>query len=312
MRRRARTGTLARTAAVVVGMVVLALAGCGGLPSGVDGDLAGGWSTLPEPTSFTPRAEVCHEDAYRPVAAIEHYRPVDCAGPHLLETVHVANFTGEAGERDAPPAADGWQWRAAFSQCEDHAEEYLGAGHRQGRIWLGVAVPSEAAWDGGARWFRCELSELESVAGEPVMREGTLAGALADPESGLRLGCFQVAVDGDGLVEEKTPVACDEPHQAEFVGVWRAPEDTYPDVEEDSGPVDEVYDGCRSRIAAYTEVPDDGDVRFRAGTIVDWMSRQDWDAGDRAFRCYLWLGEDEEVTGSLKGAGPDELPVRTE
>lgn len=302
------TGRPARLVAILGGALILALAGCTTQPDGVDGDLTSGWEDLPDPATFRPADGVCHEEAYRPVAALEHYRPVDCEQPHLVETMHVATFTGEAGERETPPAADTWEWRAAFSQCEEQAEEFLGAPHRYGRVWLGVAVPSEPAWEGGARWFRCEASELESVSGDPVSRQGSLAGALADPDSELRLGCFQVSVD-DGLVEEQTPVPCDEPHEVEFVGTWRAEDGGYPDAD-DSDAVSEVYDGCRGRIAAYTGVPDDGDVRFRVGTIVDWMSNQDWEAGDRAFRCYLWAA-DGDVTGSLSDAGPEELPVRT-
>jgi hypothetical protein len=308
MRGRGRTRSLARLTVALGGALIVTLAACADLPEGVDGDLTGGWDELPDPSTFRPAAQVCHEEAYSPVASVEHYRPVDCDRPHLVETVHVAAFTGEAGDREAPPAPDDWEWRAAFAQCEEQAAEFLGAEHRYGRIWLGVGVPSQEAWDSGARWFRCDLSELEAVSGEPVMREGSLAGALADRDAALRLGCFQVNVE-DGLVAEKIPVACDEPHQAEFVGTWRAPDGSYPDAE-DSDAVDRVYTGCRSRIAAYTDVPDDGDVRFRVGTIVDWMSSQDWEAGDRAFRCYLWVS-DGELTTSLRGAGTDELPVRT-
>lgn len=309
MRGRSRTGNLTRTTAVVGGALLLALAACSDLPEGVDGDLTGGWEELPDPSTFRPASEVCYEEAYRPTASVEHYRPIDCDQPHLVETAHVATFTGEAGEREAPPAPDEWEWRAAFAQCEERVAEFLGAEHRYGRVWLGVAVPTEEAWDGGARWFRCDLSELAEVSSEPVMREGSLAGALADRDSDLRLGCFQVDVGG-GVVAEKLPVPCDEPHQAEFVGTWRAPDGAYPDAD-DSGAVDEVYTGCRSRIAAYTDIPDDGDVRFRVGAIVDWLSEQDWDAGNRSFRCYLWVS-DGELTTSLRDAGTDELPVRTE
>lgn len=294
----------------VAGGLALAMAGCSGPPDGVDGDLTGGWGGFPDPVGFTPEAQVCHPETHRPVVSVEHYDPVDCAAPHLLETFHVAAFTGEAGEEDAPPEPDSWQWRAAFGQCEEQAEEFLGDGFRDGRIWLGVAVPTQQAWDGGARWFRCDLSELERVPGEPVQREGSLAGALAD-DSELRLGCYQVAVSEDDVVEERTPVSCDEPHRAEFAGAWRAPDGSYPDADEGGDAVEEVNDGCRSRIASFADIPDDGDVRFRVGTIVDWMSERDWNAGDRAFRCYLWL-EDEELTESLRGAGTDALPVRTE
>ena len=124
----------------------------------------------------------------------------------------------ERDERDEK----GWrQGTRERRECEDRAEEYLGAGFRQGRLWLGVAVPSEPGWEGGARWFRCDVMEVESVYGDPVQREGSLAGKLAD-DPALRLGCYTVEV-ADGAVERMSPVGCDQPHQAEFVGAWPAP-----------------------------------------------------------------------------------------
>lgn len=294
--------------AFIVGAAALVLAGCGDLPEGVDGDLTGDWPELPAAQTFTPQAGVCHTEPHRPEASIAHYDPLSCDQPHLVETVHVGAFTGEAGEEDNPPAMDSWQRRAAFSQCEDEVEEFLGADFRYGRLWLGVAVPTAEAWSSGARWFRCDVTELDAVAGEPVMRAGSLAGALAD-DADARLGCFRVEVDDEGIVAERVAVACDEPHRGEFVGTWRAPDGGYPDPEDDDAARD-VNDGCRSRVAAYTDVPDDDQLIYRVGVIVDWMSERDWNAGDRAFRCYLWL--DEDVSESYRDIGADALPVRTE
>lgn len=307
------------TALVVVlvsGLAAAALAGCADddPPAGVDGDLAGGWAGFAEPVPFRPSAPVCHPDGYAPAAPLTSYQPVDCDQSHLVETVHVGTFPEEdAAELAAPPAPDSSPQRAAYQECEDQAEEYLGADFRQGRLWLGVATPSEQGWAGGARWFRCELMEVESVYGDPVAREGSLSGILASSgdsgDQALRLGCYTVAVE-DGQVEKMTPVACDEQHEAEFVGVWRADGGDYPDpADEDSEA--QVYEGCRQRVADYVSVPDDGDLVFRTGTIADWMSRQDWQAGDRAFRCYLWL-PDRELTESLRNAGTEALPIQTE
>lgn len=293
---------------VAMGVTALVLAGCNDTPEGVDGDLIGGWGDLPEAESFVPEAQVCHTGPYRAETSVAQYDPVDCDRPHLVETVHVGAFTGEAGDREDPPGVDTWEHRAAFSQCEDKAAEFLGADFRYGTLWLGVALPTPEAWEGGARWFRCDLSALESIAGEPVTREGSLSGALAD-DGDLRLGCFQVEVDDDGLVVDRTPVPCDEEHDAEFAGAWRAPDGDYPDGD-DSSQAGEVNDGCRSVVAGFTGVPDDGDVVHRVGVIVDWMSERDWQGGNRGFRCYLWL--DEDVTESYEGIGPDALPVRTE
>lgn len=295
---------------VVSGLAAAALAGCGGgdPPDGVDGDLAGGWAGFTEPVPFRPEAPACHLDGFAPAAPLAGYQPVGCDESHLVETVHVGSFEDEAAELDAPPAPDSSEQRTAYRECEKQVEEYLGADFRQGRLWLGVATPSEPGWQGGARWFRCDLMEVESVYGDPVARESSLSGTLAD-DSPLRLGCYTVAVE-DGQVEKMSPVACDETHEAEYVGAWRAEDGDYPDpADEDSEAL--VYEGCRQRVADYASVPNDGDLVYRTGTIADWMSRPDWEAGDRAFRCYLWL-PDRELTGSLREAGTEALPVQTE
>jgi hypothetical protein len=296
-------------ALLVVSGLVAVLAGCTGdrPPTELDGDLTDEWGGFADPVGFVPSAQVCHPDPFTTTAPLAGYRPVDCAEPHVVETVHVGRFGESASERDTPPAPDSAAHRRAYRECEDRAEDYLGAGFRQGRLWLGVAVPPEPGWEGGARWFRCDVMEVESVYGEPVQREGSLAGKLAD-DPALRLGCYTVEV-ADGAVERMSPVGCDQPHQAEFVGAWPAPGGDYPDPADDDAEA-EVYAGCRERVAEFVSLPADGDLVYRTGTIADWMSRQDWEAGDRAFRCYLWL-PDEELTESLRDAGAEALPVQT-
>jgi hypothetical protein len=295
---------------VVSGLAVAVLAGCGGgdRPEGVDGDLLNGWGGFIDPVPFVPTAQVCHPETFTASAPLTEYRPVDCGESHLVETVFVGRFADEAAELEAPPAPDSGEQRSAYRECEEQAEEYLGADFRRGRLWLGVATPSEQGWQGGARWFRCDLMEVESVYGDPVPREGSLSGTLTG-DSGLRLGCYTVAV-ADGAVEEMNPIGCDESHEAEFVGVWRAEDGEYPDPS-DGDAEDQVYEGCRERVAGYVDVPVDGDLIYRTGAIADWMSQADWAAGDRAFRCYLWL-PDRELTESLRDGGTEALPVQTE
>jgi hypothetical protein len=296
-------------AVAVAGATAIVLAACGGdRPDGVDGDLTNQWGGFAEAARFEPAAQACHQDGYQSTAPLAEYQPVGCDQPHLLETVHVGTFEDldEAAELDTAPAPDSSEQRQAYRECEKQAADYLGADFREGRLWLGVAVPSAAGWDGGARWYRCDLMEVESVYGDAVERQGTLAGQLggdsADPK--LQLGCYQVAVD-DSDVAELSPVACDETHEAEFVGTWRPDGGGYPDGDAE----DDVYDGCRERVAKYVDVPADDNLVYRTGAIADWMSEQDWAAGDRAFRCYLWL-PDRELTESLAGDGDDALPIQ--
>lgn len=303
---RAQRWPVLTTGVLTAGALTLLLAGCA-RPEGIDGDLTGEWSAMGEPVGFVPAAGTCHEGDYREVGTLQSYRPIDCAEEHVTEIVYVGEFDGEAGDRESPPEPGSQQWRDAFNACEDGAADYLGADYRYARLWLGVVVPSPQAWEGGARWLRCDVVQSENPAQIGQIRTGSLAGALADDSSELRLGCFEVtATDTD--IERMDPVDCDQPHQAEFVGVWRAPDGEYPDSEDDES-ADLVHGGCRELIAEYVDLPVDDDLPFRTGTIVNWMAEQDWRDGDHGFRCYLWLSEDE-IHESLRGDGPDALPVR--
>lgn len=306
-------GQARRTAAVAAGLAGLLLAGLGlagcAPPDGVDGDLTGGWAALPGPTPFVPEAG-CHPVGHRETSSLAGYRPVECADSHVAETFHVGEFTGDAADRVTPPPDGSPERRAAYRECDEAATGFLGADFRHGRLWLGVATPSSRAWEGGARWFRCELVELHGPQDWPGRnRRGSLAGALAD-ESDLALGCYQ-AVEPEGGADgdiRLRPRECDEPHNAEFAGVWRAPDIPYPPADDEEAAV-RVFRGCRERVAEYADVPDDGNLVFRTGTVATWMSEAEWNNGDRGFRCYLYL-EGAELTESLEGAGTAGLPVR--
>lgn len=303
--------TRAVTVAAAGGATAVALGACGSLPDGMDGELTSEWSALPEPSSFEPAALVCHPESHQSVASLAEYQPVDCAEPHYVETVYVGTFGDDTAldDDDQPPARDSGAHREAFEVCEEHAADHLGDDFRAGRLWLAVALPTEDAWAGGSRWFRCDLGELSSIYGEPVEREGSLASALAGPDASLRLGCFEVETD-DGAVDTVTAADCDEAHQAEYVGVWRDDGDDYPSPGDSAGE-DRVYSGCREVIADYVDVPVDDDLQYRTGVIADWVAESEWAAGDRGFRCYVWL-PGEELTESLADAGTDGLPVRTD
>lgn len=298
----------ARKLAVAIGGLAVALvAGCAA-PDGIDGDLTAGWGTMPEPVGWVPDAGTCHPGDFRISDTLVGYRPVDCQQQHTTETAHVGEFTGEAAERVTPPPEGSPQWRQAYTECDEAAASYLGADFRHGHLWLGVTIPSVAAWEGGARWFRCELEQYDVHRSEVQTRLGSLARAL-EVESDLLLRCFEATLAEDpGDVEEMLAVLCDEPHDSEFVGVWVAPEVPYPDGDDERSS-DLVLDGCREQVAEYVDVPVDGNLVFRTGTISYWMSQAEWDNGDRGFRCYLYLA-DEGLTGSLEGAGTVGLPIR--
>ncbi|MEV6816905.1 septum formation family protein, partial [Micromonospora sp. NPDC051296] len=272
------------------------LVGCGA-PGGLDGDLVDDWAALPPPGPFTPAAEVCHEADFADAVPVAAYVPVDCAAPHRVETVHIGAFPDG---RESPPIAS-VELRAAFADCDNRATGYVGDNWRAGRLRLAVAVPSGPGWAAGSRWYRCDLMEVSTVeaAATVVLRTGSLRDALRVP-SPLRLGCQQTRTGRGGVVQTLLPVDCAERHDAEFAGVWQAPDRPYPSRSAEWVP---LYAGCRSVLARYAGLPDDADLAFRSDVVVRPPGAGRWRAGDRGVRCYLWLA-DRAVTGSLKGAGP--------
>jgi hypothetical protein len=296
--RRAMTSLVA---AMVTAVLVAGCAGTGGL----DGDLTDDWAALEAARPFTPAAGVCQVADFTDVVALAAYQPVDCAVAHRVETVHVGGFPAE---RATPPAGGSAELRGAFAECDTRTSGYVGDDWRAGRLRLAVALPSGPGWAAGSRWYRCDLTELDTVeaAAVPVSRTGSLRDALKAP-SPLRLACQQTRGRSAGAVRTLLPVACDARHDAEFVGVWRAPERPYPARDADWAP---LYAGCRSALGRYVGVPDDVNLRFRSGVVVRPPGAGRWRVGDRGVRCYLWLS-DRTVTGSLKGTGPAGLPVRT-
>ncbi|MFC3503177.1 septum formation family protein [Micromonospora krabiensis] len=288
---------------LVVATVGTLLAGCGAGDG--DGDLTDDWPALPAAGPFTPAAGVCHAGDFADVVTLAAYQPVDCAQPHRVETVHVGAFPLESA---APPAGGSGPMRGAFAECDARASGYLGDNWRAGRLRLSIALPSGAGWSAGSRWYRCDVSEVNTVeaAATVVTRTGSLRDALKGP-SPLRLGCQQTRSGRGGGVQTLLPVECATRHDAEFVGVWAAPDGPYPTRDADWVP---LYTGCRTVLGRYVGVPDDADLRYRSGVVVRPPGAGRWQAGDRGVRCYLWLS-DRAVTVSLKGAGPAGLPVRT-
>ncbi|TNH31004.1 hypothetical protein FHG89_04245 [Micromonospora orduensis] len=291
------------TTLFAVAVTAVLLVGCAG-SGDLDGDLTDEWAAMAAPSAFTPAAGVCHAADFTDVVTLAGYEPVDCAGPHRLETVHVGAFPAQ---RATAPAGGSAELRGAFAECDTRATGYVGDDWRAGRLRLSVALPSGPGWAAGSRWFRCDLTELSTVeaAATVVVRSGSLRDALKTP-SPLRLGCQQTR-GAAGRVQTLVPVECGRQHDAEFVGVWRAPDTPYPTRDADWAP---LYTGCRSALGRYVGVPDDAELRFRSGVVVRPPGAGRWRVGDRGVRCYLWLS-DRTVIASLKGAGPAGLPVRT-
>ncbi|MET8835785.1 septum formation family protein [Micromonospora sp. NPDC004540] len=289
-------------AAVAVGVTAaLALGGCA--PAGVDRDLADDWPAFGAPVAFVPEAGACHP-TIQDVGYLSGYNPVDCAATHRAETLHVGTLTGPDAGRGAPPRAGSAGTRTAHAECAKQVNKAVGADWRSGRLRLSVVFPSAQAWTGGARWFRCDVAEVASLDdGSVTARSGSLRNALK-AGSPLALGCFNPKLVKDRVAEMR-PVACTAKHHAEFVGVYRFPDISYAEFVRTSL---RAHKGCRGLIAKYVKVPNNGDMVYRAGTIIYHPFEQDWKDGDRGVQCFLWVS-DRTLTRSLKGGGSKALPV---
>ena len=280
-------------------LVVFLAAGCTATPPpGTDGDLTDRWALPSAPAPFRPQPGACHASLAQSEAAGDH-RPVDCAQVHVSETFHV----GTAGDADVPPAAGTAGARAAYRECADEAVDFLGGQWRAARVSVHVVWPTRKAWSGGARWFRCDVTQSDLDGYGQSGRSGSLEGELAGA-SPLRLGCFAPSVKGE-TVTEMTPVPCTGRHRAEFAGLWKAPDTSYADLQKDTA---RSAAGCRSVIARFADVPDDSDMQYRSGWISYNPTRTEWLAGEQRVRCFIYFAE-RTLTRSLRDAGPSALPV---
>lgn len=291
------------TAAVLAGTAVLALAGCG-RPAGVDGNLIDDWAAIGEPKQFAPEPGTCHPQLQE-VGYLSAYQPVDCAQQHQVETVHVGTFRGSDADRVTPPPAGSPLMRAAYRDCDKRVSGFVGADWRGGRLMMILVPPSSDGWSGGARWYRCDVAEIDGLDdSEFVDRSGSLRGALTR-NLALSYGCFAPTITDEDLAG-MTPVACTKPHRSEFVGIYTAPDAAYDIFDTDE---DRIHRGCYSAIAKFTKVPDDSRIDQRVGSIFYYPSEAEWAAGNRGVQCFLWM-EDRNLTRSLRGAGTAGLPLR--
>jgi hypothetical protein len=293
---------IAMTAAAAA---VLVLAGCSvEPPEGTDGNLTNGWSAIAPAAPFKPAAGTCHEgvDSTGP---LDSYHPIPCAELHDSETVAVATFTDpDVGLRNAVPTPDSDADVAAFRDCSKRVSAFLGGPWRRASMAVNVVLPTQQAWSGGARWYRCDIVHTDVNTGRPVSHAGTAAGGLL--RSGdLALGCYNASVTGgSGRLSE---VPCRRRHHAEFAGLWKAPTAmTYAQVNDDK---DSAAGGCRPVIAVFADLPIDPNLQYRSGWIASNPTEREWARGERGVRCFLWV-DDRWLTRTMAGAGPSALPIR--
>ena len=177
---RHRLGTRWVIAVAAAAMLSLG-AGCG-QDAGVDGDLLNDWTAMAPATGFEPKAGTCHLSNFAVSGPRSTYEEVDCKLRHRTETVHVGAYPSPAADAAEPPGEGSAGARTAYRTCDAKTTEYVGGEWRTARLWIGVTHPSPSAWTGGARWYRCELVEIDSIEddGALVERVSSLPRALGD------------------------------------------------------------------------------------------------------------------------------------
>jgi len=284
-----------RWPALAGAVLALATSGCGDLPAGTDGRLTDDWAPLPAARPFRPADHTCH-DAVHETTNPDTYAPIPCSGRHVAETFFVGDLTGPAaaagaGSAEARPRA--------YAECSRQASRFTGADWHTGWLALQTVLPGPDGWAGGARWFRCDLGEIDPDEGHVMPRQGSLRRAMIT-RSGLVMRCFNPAVTRSD-VGAMHPASCTAAHTAEFAGLWQAPGGDY-----DALNTARIEKGCDTVIAKFAAVPDDKDLPSRTGWLGFPPGETMWQLGDRSVQCFLWLNG-EKMTGSYRDAGPAKL-----
>ncbi|WP_155375605.1 septum formation family protein [Catellatospora vulcania] len=290
MRARLRAGLVLAALLTNVG-----LTGCGpGLPAGADGRLTDDWGPVAQVAGYVPTVGTCLSGL--PNRTDGHTAPViACTDIHYTEVVHVGAFPG-----DAPPGPV--QLSIAYAECDAKAAAYLGRPWWQGRLQLHLTLPRDRAWDGGARWFRCDLVAVSRADTDSsfVTRAGSFKGS--GFTDALTVGCATAVAD-DWRIKSMTEVPCAAAHNAEYAGFLRAAAGVpYPESDRQWST---LFRQCRDAIAPYL-----GMSRAAAADlgVIAWpASKKSWDAGDHRVRCAYWSGA-KTLKKSVKGSKGKGLP----
>lgn len=198
---------------------------------------------------------------------------VDCAEPHTAETFLVARLP----ERFDPVPYDAKSiGNFAYAQCTDAFREHLGADDSlvmRAMVSWAFFRPSEAAWDAGARWIRCDLlggaESSEEYLALPEDTEGLLGERTHDE--------WMVCATGDSVDGPKVP--CSEPHS------WRAvttikvgkPDEPYPG---DDKVASLTKDYCSKSVGGWLAYPEDYQFGYT------YFHEAEWEAGNRRSVCW--------------------------
>jgi hypothetical protein len=243
-----------------------------------------------------PAAGMCHRGQ---AFGMYDYRaatlnPVDCAAEHQAEIIRVGTLT-------SPPEN---KTREVFTDCDTTARDYVGGDWHEGRLGIGVVVPSTEEWIAGAHEYRCALFEFSADEHSSRLRTGSLKDGLRGTRP-LALTCSEVrgTPDGQGWytsIDQLVPTDCAQPHNGEFVGLYIGQDIPYPGM---TKLAPEVTKACKAKAATFLgQSPSKFDGRTDLIVVPTGGNPERWALGDRTARCYILTRPDNLLTKSMKAA----------
>jgi Septum formation len=279
--------------AITAVALVATLGGCA-VTAG-DGNVVDDWAAMASAAPVVPPSGVCYASSVgfaSRINALNSDRHV-CTDPHIVETFHVGQFPAEVTLPPEPGTPD-YLW--TFEECERKAKDFLGGDWYNGRLFLGVTVPASRQWEGGGRWYRCELIETKYLySDETAKRESSLAGTLSAAAPVAQRCANIIGEKPDGYWDDLGVADCAQPHDAEYAGSFRIPGPIQPTTKQ----MDAVFDDCWDVIARYLGGTKSG---IRVGYLAWGVAEDGWKRGDRYVRCYA-ADADRKIVGSVKGIG---------
>lgn len=260
--------------------VLLGLTGCtetAGPPGGDDG---GNGDDDDVVAVDPPRKGQCRVLDPADIAAPDNdTEPVPCSQAHTAETFLVGTFRGKAAKaayEDPVLAAE------VFKSCTRQFRRFTGADEslalRTVLSWAWFR-PSEAAWEEGARWYRCDVvgggEDSAQMLGLPKTTKGILLGRPGD----LWMACVD-----EETVAGAPRVPCTEKH------TWRAVSAIVVGEANDKYPGDRLVevltrDYCSDWVGAWMNYPIDYEFAYT------WFHEAEWQSGNRRSVC--WAKTDE-------------------
>lgn len=200
--------------------------------------------------------------------------PVSCEQPHTAQTFAVGSLPDRFGDASYD---DGDLAAYAYRTCSRKFVAFTGAdaslAMRSILSWAWFR-PSKAAWDEGARWYRCDVigggDQTRSYVDLPPSAKGLLLGRPADR--------WMVCAQG-ATVTGSVKIPCSHKHDWRAVTtiVLGSPGDPYPG---DRVVQARTRDFCSKSVGAWLDYPVDYDYGY------SWFHKTEWTAGNRRSVCW--------------------------